>query len=226
MEPKIFVVVPAYNEEKSIPFVLNDLRKNNYDNIIVVDDGSKDTTTKSSQHAGAIVLTHHVNRGQGAALRTGTEYALSQGADIIVHFDADGQMRAEDIKPVIRPLIKGAADVSFGSRFLEKKSSIPFLRKTLLLFGRVFMTAFFGVKTKDPQSGFRALTRKAAQHIEITQRGMAHCSEILEQVHKKQLTFTEVPVTIFYTDYSKQHGQDNMAALKIAAKLIWSKLMR
>lgn len=221
-----FIVIPARNESTSITRVINDLKKYKYDNIIVVDDGSKDTTSIIAEQAGATVVKHHINRGQGAALRTGTEYALSQGADIIVHFDADGQMLAQDITTVIKPLIEGKSEVSFGSRFISNKSNIPPVRKLLLVLGRIFMRTLFNVTTTDPQSGFRALTKKAAQFIEITQRGMPHCSEILAQVHKKKIQFTEVPVTIVYTDYSKKHGQSNIEALRIAAKLLWGKIMR
>ena len=209
---KTFIVIPAHNESASIPTVITDLKNHNYHNIIVVDDGSKDATSTLSQSSGATVITHHVNRGQGA--------------DIIVHFDADGQMRAQDITKVITPLLEGNADISFGSRFVKNTSNIPAFRKTILILGRVFMRILFKVKTKDPQSGFRALTRKAAETIEIQQRGMTHCSEILEQTHKKNLRFVEVPVQILYTDYSKKKGQSNLEALRIATKLLWSKLMR
>lgn len=223
---KVYVIIPAYNEEKSIKTVINNLQNKGYKNIIVVDDGSKDNTTKIAEECGAIVLTHIINRGQGAALKTGTEYALLQDADIIVHFDADGQMRPEDIKKVIQPILNGEKEVSFGSRFIENTSNIPTLRKIVLKLGRIFMRIFFRVNTTDPQSGFRALSRKAAQQIEITQRGMPHCSEILEQVKRKKIPFAEVPVTIMYTEYSKQHGQNNLAAIKIASKLIWSKIIK
>lgn len=226
MDNKVFVIIPAYNEENSIRNVIKDLKNYGYENILVVDDGSKDKTTTNATEEGASVITHLINRGQGAALKTGTDYALSQGADIIVHFDADGQMRAEDITRLTEPLIRGEKEVCFGSRFINNTSNIPPLRKIMLKLGKIFMTIFFRVKTTDPQSGFRALTKKAAQKIEITQRGMAHCSEILEQVKRKKLNYSEVPVTILYTDYSKKHGQSNIAALRIATKLIWSKLMR
>lgn len=221
-----FIIIPARNESASITTVINSLKKKGYTKIIVVDDGSNDNTNLLAEQAGATTIKHYINRGQGAALRTGTEYALSKGADIIVHFDADGQMRAEDIAKVIKPLTDGKADVSFGSRFLSNESNIPAVRRAILILGRIFMRTLFKVTTTDPQSGFRALTKKAANTIEITQRGMPHCSEILAQVHKKKIAFTEVPVTIIYTDYSKKHGQSNVEAVRIAAKLLWSKLTR
>lgn len=226
MPQNIFIIIPARNEEHSIPAVINDLKQHGYTNIIVVDDGSTDATHQTATSLGVTVLTHYVNRGQGAALRTGTEYALNQNADIIVHFDADGQMRAEDIKTVTQPLINGTADLSFGSRFLTKGSNIPPLRTLILYGGKIFMRIFFNVRTTDPQSGFRCMTRKAARTVTITQRGMAHCSEILEEALKNKLTITEVPIIIRYTDYSKRHGQTNLAALTIASKLLWKKLMR
>ena len=222
----IFIIIPAKNEQKSIETVLQDVQKYGYTNIVVVDDGSTDQTGRIARDAGAIVLTHFINRGQGAALRTGTEYALQNNADIIIHFDADGQMRAEDIKKLIQPLLEETADMSLGSRFMGEGSNIPPLRKLVLKCAKIFMRVFFNVKTTDPQSGFRALNKKAARQITITQRGMAHCGEILEDALRKKLIIKEVPVIIRYTEYSKKHGQNNLAAFTIASKLLWRKLMR
>lgn len=222
----VFVVIPAFNEEKSVGGVLDGLRKSGYENVVVVDDGSKDRTVDVALEHGAVVLSHAVNRGQGAALRTGTEFALEQGADVVVHFDADGQMRAEDISVLVDQLSKEKADVVFGSRFLDKKSNIPITRMIFLSLGRVFMRGLYGVVMSDPQSGFRALSASAAREICITQRGMAHCSEIIEEVHRKGLRFVEVPVVIRYTNYSLQHGQSNLNAFRIAGRLLWKKLVR
>lgn len=222
----VFVVIPAFNEEKSLGVVLDSLRKSGYGSVVVVDDGSKDGTARVAFEHGAVVLSHAVNRGQGAALRTGTEFALEQGAGVVVHFDADGQMRADDIAILVEPLVGGKADVVFGSRFLGKKSNIPSTRKVFLRLGKLFMRAMYAVEMTDPQSGFRALTAGAARSICITQRGMAHCSEIIEEVHRKGLRFVEVPVVIKYTNYSLQHGQSNLNAFRIAGRLLWKKLVR
>ncbi len=223
---KVFIVIPAFNEEKSIASVIDDLHRHGYQNVVVVDDGSTDKTVEVALANNAIVLEHPINRGQGAGLRTGTAYALENGADIIVHFDADGQMRAEDIASVIKPIQDGKAEVCFGSRFLNKHSNMPFLRRFFLTVGRVFMRVMYGVVMSDPQSGFRAMSAEAAEKIQITQRGMAHCSEIIEEVHNKKISFVEVPVVIKYTDYSLKHGQNNLAAFRIAARLVWRKLLK
>ena len=223
---KEFIVIPAYNEERKIGEVLENLKSEGYENIVVVDDGSKDNTSQIASKYDVNIIKHPINRGQGAALRTGTTYALNNNASIIVHFDADGQMRPEDISTLLHPIRTGKAEIAFGSRFLSKQSNIPILRKLFLKAGRVFMRVIYGVSMTDPQSGFRALSATAAQQIQITQRGMAHCSEIIEEVHKKQIPFREVPVVIKYTEYSVKHGQSNLAAFQIAAKLLWRRIVR
>jgi glycosyltransferase involved in cell wall biosynthesis len=202
----IFCIIPAYNEEKNIFSVLNNVKKH-VDQVVVVDDGSVDKTYELAEKIGAIVLRHIVNRGQGAALRTGTEYALKNGADIIVHFDADGQFLAEEIKAVIHPIESGEAKIVFGSRFLEKKSHIPFLKKYFIMPLAMFFISVMGVrKITDPQSGFRALSRKAAEAIKIEHDGMAHCSEILVKTFKNKLKFKEVSVTVIYNEFGQRFG--------------------
>src|SRR3989344_6321778 len=130
MDP--LIIIPAFNEEKAISKVILDLKSNKYNNILVVDDGSKDKTAEIAKKHNVKVIRHFINRGQGAALQTGTEYALENGAEIIVHFDADGQFLAEDIKDIIAPLKEGY-DIALGSRFLNKRPiNIPLQRKIIL----------------------------------------------------------------------------------------------
>ncbi len=227
---KIFVVIPAHNEEKTIGNVINDLKKHGYSNVVVVDDFSSDNTAKISLSKGAVLLSHPINLGQGAALATGNEYALRNGADIIVHFDADGQMMVEDIKNMTEPIIKKQADITIGSRFLYKKSKIPKSKILVLILGRLFLRLFYGVKLTDSQCGFRALSRRAAQKIEIRQNKMEHASEILIEVFKKRIKHKEVPVTIKYTRYSKKHTQHGkfhlLSGIKIALKTIVKRLIQ
>lgn len=202
----IFCVIPAYNEEKNIISVLDDVKKY-VERIVVVDDCSADKTYELAGRAGAVVLRHIVNRGQGAALRTGTEYALKNGADIIVHFDADGQFLAKEIKDIIRPIENSEAEIVFGSRFLEKKSSMPFFKKYFIMPLAMLFINMMGVKKiTDPQSGFRALSRKAAEAIKIEHDGMAHCSEILVKTFQNKLKFKEVPITVIYSEFGQRFG--------------------
>jgi glycosyltransferase involved in cell wall biosynthesis len=222
---KIYIVIAAYNEEKSIGKVISGLKKGGYTNIIVVDDGSKDNTYSVLNKLGVHALRHVVNRGQGAALKTGIDYALHKGADIIVTFDADGQHRVEDIEAMVNPVKKGEVEVTLGSRFL-KKTSLPWFRKLTLKMAIFVVWFFYGVKMTDAHNGFRALSRNAAQKISITSDKMEHASQIVEEIHRKKLSYKEIPVTIIYSDYSIKHGQGNfLQGLRVLAKMLFRKLI-
>jgi glycosyltransferase involved in cell wall biosynthesis len=202
---KVFVVIPSYNETQHIGAVLESLKNYDYE-IIVVDDGSSDDTVQIAHNQGVKVLSHEINRGQGAALYTGTQYALSQGADIIVHFDSDGQFLAEEIKKVIAPIVEGKADIVFGSKFLQA-NKIPLLKKFLIIKPAIWLNNLLtGLKLSDVHNGFRALNRQAAEKIEIKQDAMAHASEIVAQTKKWKLRFQEVPVTIIYREFGQGFG--------------------
>ncbi|HYD03675.1 MAG TPA: glycosyltransferase family 2 protein [Alphaproteobacteria bacterium] len=220
----VFIVIAAYNEGRAISKVIKSLQNSGYHNIVVVDDGSKDNTSQVALDSGAVVLKHVVNRGQGAALKTGMEYALRNGADIIVHFDADGQHRVEDLKAMISPVASGKYDITVGSRFLTK-AKIPFMRKLTLKTAVLVVWLFYGVKMTDAHNGFRAMNRKAAQKINITSDRMEHASQIVEEMYKKNLRYKEVPVIILYTDYSLNHGHGGIKqALKVFMNMIRRKI--
>lgn len=221
---KIFCVIPAYNEEKTIVRIINEV-KPYVDEAVVVDDGSLDQTYNLAKMQGAAVLRHIINRGQGAALKTGAEYGLNNGADIIVHFDADGQFLAGDIKNMVEPIEHGAADVVFGSRFLNKGNSnvqMPFFKKNIIMpLAKLANEIFLGVKMTDPQSGFRAMSARAARKINWRQDRMAHCSEILFETARAGLKTKEVPITIIYNHF----GQRFSGGLKILKDLFIARLI-
>ena len=219
----MFIVIPAYNEENNIAGVIDNLAVlYPWAKIIVVDDGSKDCTAEVSRQAGASVLKHIVNSGQGAALATGTEYALDSGADFIVHFDADGQFEAEDVAILIEPIKTGRAEVVLGSRFLSQANHIPFSKKYFILpLARVVNFLFTGLWLSDAHNGLRAMSRRAAESIKITQDRMAHNSEIIAQLRKNNLKFMEVPMTVKYHRY----GQGLAGGLKIIKDLILQKII-
>lgn len=218
---KISCVVPAYNEEKNIAKVIKGL-KPMVDEIIVVDDASTDNTTSVVKQTNALVLKHIINRGQGAALRTGTALALERGADIIIHFDADDQFQASDIPAMIKPILDGQADAVLGSRFLGIESNLPALKKNLIMpLARLINRLFFNIKLSDPQSGFRALSRKSALSLKIENDGMAHCTEIIYKLFKNKNRVIEVPIKVIYHEY----GQKLSGGLKIIKDLIIQKLI-
>ncbi len=216
----IAVVIPAFNEEQRIVATLRSVRDAGYHQIIVVDDGSADHTSEQARPF-ATVLRHPINRGMGAALATGTQYALDTGADIIVHFDADGQHQASDIARVIAPLQSGRAAIVFGSRYLGT-SKVPWTKKYLLhMPARALQNMTTGLHLSDVHNGFRALDRTAAAAIHISQDRMAHASEIVSEAKRLGLRFEEVPVTISYREY----GQGFFGGLRILKDIIVRKLL-
>jgi glycosyltransferase involved in cell wall biosynthesis len=221
---RIFFVIPAYNEGKSIGRVVDELKKVGYKNIVVIDDGSKDNTYEQAKKHGVIALKHIINRGQGAALRTGIEYALRQGAGFIVTFDSDGQHRVEDLPAMLEPVIKGKVDVTLGSRFL-KKTNVPIARKILLKGSVLVQRLFYGINLTDAHNGYRVMSRKAAQQIRIDSDRMEHASEIVDEIVRKGIKYQEVPVTIRYTGYSMKKGAGSFfGALRILFKMIMRRI--
>ena len=217
---KTFCVIPAYNEEKTIVEVITRV-KPLVDCVVVVDDCSSDKTYSLAKAQRVDVLQHIVNRGQGAALATGNEYALQQGADTVVHFDADGQFLPGEIQDIINPIIKEEYDVVFGSRFLEKKSKIPWMKKNIIMpIARRINLIFFNIRLTDPQCGFRALSKYALKKIKIKQDGMAHCSEIMIKAFGNNLKIKEVPVTIIYHNF----GQKFSGGIRILKDLFLEKI--
>ncbi len=219
---KIFIIIPAWNEEKNITNVLSSLIEK-YQNVIIVDDGSNDKTIEIAKQFPVTILKHIINRGQGAALQTGNEYAISKDAEIIVHFDADGQFLIEEINDLINPIINEGYDIVFGSRFMGKESKIPWLKKNVLFkVGKIVNKILFDIKTTDPQSGFRAMTKNTAKKINIEHDQMAHCSEILHKSFKNKLKIKEVPMTVIYNKF----GQNFSGGVTILKDLIIKKILR
>ncbi|HIG95389.1 TPA: glycosyltransferase family 2 protein [Candidatus Woesearchaeota archaeon] len=230
LKENVFVIVPAFNEEKMISSVVADLKAHGFSNVLVVDDHSKDETrTKAEQDEGegVLVLHHIANRGQGAALKTGIDFALQQGAQVIVTFDSDGQHQAKDLDKMIAEVESGVYDVVIGSRFLEGSATqIPWFRKMVLKGGLVFLWVMYGLRLSDAQNGLRVMNRKTAEQIEMKEDRMEHATEILHEIHKKQFRFKEVPVDVKYTDYSQMKGQSSLNSIKIAFNLMMKKLAK
>jgi glycosyltransferase involved in cell wall biosynthesis len=214
-----FVIVPAYCEARTIGETVRGLRALGA-TVVVVDDGSSDGTAPAARAAGATVLRHVLNRGQGAALQTGLQYALDHHAEFIVTFDADGQHQAEDVFTLLAPLIRGECEVTLGSRFL-RHTRIPRVRRWLLRGGVAFTRLVSGLRVTDTHNGLRAFTRRAAAALEIHLDRMAHASEILDQIAKQKFRYMEVPVEIRYTDYSMAKGQSSLGAIRV----VWDYLI-
>jgi phosphoglycolate phosphatase-like HAD superfamily hydrolase len=220
-----YVVVPAYNEEKTLGAVIDDLsRYFRRDEIVVVNDGSKDRTKEIARSKGVHVLTHLVNRGLGGALGTGIAYSLRRGARLIITFDADGQHLVEDAIRVMAPVAEGKADFAVGSRLKGDTSQMPFLKK----FGNFVLdaiTAIFARKfVSDSQSGLRCFNNECASKIRITCDRYAVSSEFIIEASKAGCRIVEVPIKAVYTEYSMKKGTNVLEGVKIAVNLLLDKM--
>lgn len=217
----IYIVIAAYNEGKRIASVIDGLHAAGYEDIVVVDDCSTDDTSSIARAAGAVVVRHPINRGQGAALQTGMDYALAHRADIIVHFDGDGQMQSSDIPAMTAPIVEGKADIIFGSRFLDGRTAVPWIKKWCILKPAIlFNWLMTGIHLTDAHNGFRALSKTAAKRIVIRHDRMAHATEIVSYTRAYGLRYTEVPVHITYNEF----GQGIIGGIKIIRDLFMSTL--
>ena len=222
---QIYVVIPAFNEGPVISRVVGEVRRAGYA-VVVVDDGSSDATAEEARAAGAGVITHAFNLGQGAALQTGIDYAVAAGAEVIVTFDADGQHRVSDIAHLAEALVEERADFALGSRFLGQAPNLPPLRRLLLHAATAFTRLTTGLQVTDTHNGLRAMTRRAAVGIRLRQNRMAHASELLSQIAASGLHYVERPVTIEYTAYSLAKGQSLGDAVLILLDLFARRLYR
>jgi len=218
--PDAYLVIPLFNEGAVIGDVVAAARRV-FSRVVVVDDGSSDDSAARARSAGAFVVQHPVNLGQGAALQTGVEVALTLGARYLVTFDADGQHRVEDALAMVERLRAGEADVVFGSRFLDARTRPGLLKRLVLRLAVAYSNLSTGVRLTDTHNGLRAFTREAAQMLRIRQNRMAHASEIIEQVGASGLHWVEHPVHILYTEYSKAKGQSVLNAVNILTELIY-----
>lgn len=215
-------IVPAYNESKRIASVVSSLLPH-VDEVVVVDDGSTDTTAELAEQAGARVLIHKINLGQGAALETGHEYARERGATVVLHFDGDGQFEVDDIARARHMLVDENVDIILGSRFLSDASHIPWFKKKIILpIARCINYLFTRLRLTDAHNGFRMLGSRALQNIRITQNGMAHATEIVELIGRHQLSYREIPVKVIYHEY----GQKMSGGVTIIKDLIIGKFIK
>jgi glycosyltransferase involved in cell wall biosynthesis len=219
------VVVPAFNEEARVASVVADLRRH-FDTVVVVDDGSADATADLARAAGARVVRHPGNLGQGAALQTGFAFALTDPAmQHVVTFDSDGQHRVEDAVALLAVARETGVDVVLGSRFLTPETAaVPRARKAVLRAGIAFTRVTTRLPVTDTHNGLRVLNRRAVEAIDLTLSDMAHASQLLGLIARRGLTWTEAPVVIDYADETRRRGQSNVNALNIVFDLALERL--
>lgn len=221
----IYTVIAAYNEETVVAETVRNVLPAT-PHVIVVDDASTDATATMAAKAGALVVRHPINLGQGAALQTGIEYALSLGAEYIVNFDADGQHDANEILGMVEALKASGTEIALGSRFLGGVKGLPRGRRRMLRAAILFTRLTSGGKFSDVHNGFRVMTRRFAMRFQFRQNRMAHASEILNFIARNRVPHIEHPVTVRYTEYSISKGQRNINSLRIVMELLLGKISK
>lgn len=211
----VWLIIPVYNEAPVIAGVVEEAL-GTFPNIVCVDDGSSDGSPDQVAGTGAHLVRHPVNLGQGAALQTGLRYALSQpGAERFVTFDADGQHRVEDVVSMLGIAHERSADAVLGSRFLMPDGGVPWQKRLVLRTAAAVSPTARRLKLSDAHNGLRLFNREAASRLNITMNGMAHASEITGFLARSGLRVTEAPVSIRYTEYSRNKGQSLINGVNI-----------
>lgn len=219
-DPRSWVVVPLYNEESVIGDVVRGLLPY-FSHVVCVDDGSRDASIEQAQNAGAIIVRHPVNLGQGAALQTGIDFALrSPECDYIVTFDADGQHRVDNAVEMVALARDNDLGIVFGSRFLDNRTKPGFLKIVVLKTAIWVTNLTTGLRLTDAHNGLRVIRRDAAAGINLKQDRMAHATEIVLQLKRTEKPWQEHPVELLYTDYSKAKGQSVLNSVNILVDLI------
>lgn len=219
-EPRCVVVVPLFNEETVITGVVTDLQKH-FSRIVCVDDGSSDGSAEAARRAGATVIAHPMNLGQGAALQTGITWARQKGdLDYLITFDGDGQHKVDDVVDMLSYARRRDLAIVFGSRFLDKRTK-PDLAKRIVLKVAVLITRVVtGLQLTDAHNGLRVIRADALEHVNLIQDRMSHATEIVHQLAKSGLVWKEYPVEVLYTEYSKRKGQSLLNSINILFDLI------
>ena len=217
-----WLVVPLYNEAQVVREVIEDARRT-FPHIVVVDDGSRDDSAAQAEAAGAVVVRHPINLGQGAALQTGIRYVLERtDARYLITFDADGQHSVADAVAMVAAARRENLAIVLGSRFLKGPSPVGRLKRLVLATAAVVASRTTGMHLTDAHNGLRLLRRDAAEHLNLRQNRMAHASEIIRQLGATGLPWREFPVHIAYTEYSKAKGQSLLNSVNILVDLIFS----
>lgn len=211
----VWIVIPAFNEASIIGDVISDVRSV-FPNVVCVDDGSRDDTADLAFAAGAHVVPHPVNLGQGAAIQTGVEYARSRpGARVFATFDADGQHQVKDVMRMIDRLDTDNVDLVVGTRFAGTVTHVPPIKRVILRAAAFLSPQSRSLGLTDAHNGLRVFNRTVADALNLTMNGMSHAGEFIALAAEHQWRVAEEPVEILYTDYSKSKGQPLLNGVNI-----------
>lgn len=215
-----WLIIPCYNEGQVIREVIEHARAT-FPHIVAVNDGSADNSAEQIHLAGAHLVNHPVNLGQGAAIQTGVEYARTQpGAKYFVTFDADGQHQVKDVVKMVERLRREELDIIVGTRFAGPKKDddqVPFIKRVVLKTVVMLSPTTRKLGLSDAHNGLRVFNKTVAQQMNIRMNGMSHASEIVSMILDKKWRVAEEPVDILYTEYSMSKGQSLINGVNILA---------
>jgi glycosyltransferase involved in cell wall biosynthesis len=219
--PRTWVVIPVYNEGSVVEEVVRGVRET-FPYVVCVDDGSSDESVAAARRGGAVVVQHPINMGQGAALQTGFDYALSDPLMTeVLTFDADGQHQVPDARAMVDKLREESLDVVIGSRFLDERTEVARLRRAILKTAAVYTRWTSGMALTDAHNGLRVIDRSLLERLRLRQNRMAHASELIDQIGRARVRWAEHPTHVIYSEYSKAKGQSLLNSVNILFELIF-----
>ncbi len=199
---KYCVLLPAYNEEQAVAPLVERLRAENFD-VVVVDDGSADNTVLAAREKGAVVLEHKVNKGKGQALRTGFDYVKQKNYAGLVIMDADGQHCPEDLAEFIKNAENSDAGIIVGNR-MKDPQGMPFIRKMTNIITSSVVSFLAGYKIPDSQCGFRLIKTEVLKKINLKTVNYDTESEMLIEAGRNGFPISSIPVKTIYADQDSQ----------------------
>lgn len=216
-----WVIIPLFNEAQVIAEVVSHV-KTVFPHVVCIDDGSSDNSAQEARRAGAVVIEHPINLGQGAALQTGFDFALTDPAMVdIVTFDADGQHSIEDAVAMVELLQSQQLDVVIGSRFLDSRTQLGVAKRVVLKMAALFTRITTGMSLTDAHNGLRVISRDTLSRFSLKQNRMAHASEIVDIFSELKVNWAEYPTHIVYSEYSKAKGQSLLNSVNILVELLF-----
>lgn len=216
--PDTWLIIPCYNEGQVIGDVIRNARET-FPNIVAINDGSADDSAARIHAAGAHLVNHPVNLGQGAALQTGVEYARAQeGAKYFVTFDADGQHQVKDVVRMLARLREEPVDIITGTRFGgQDNAQVPWLKRLVLQTVVLLSPTTRKLGLSDAHNGLRVFNKTVADQLNLRMNGMSHASEFVSAMVQNHWRVSEEPVDILYTEYSMSKGQSLLNGVNILA---------
>ncbi len=208
---KVAILIPAYNEAENLPHVLAGLPTevcNRETAVLVVDDGSRDGSGDVAEANGAVVARHVINRGGGAALRTGYRLLADSGAEIVVTIDADGQHLPQEMPLLVEPVLSGEVDMAHGSRVLGEAEPNTRSRELGIVFFNRLVSFITGTKVSDCSNGYRAVRASVLPQLVLRQEQF-HTSEFMIEAIKRGIPAKEVPITVV----ARLHGHSKKPAV-------------